>query len=52
MSSGVDRLHKIVECINDIEFILDKKDLKITKAIENKIMKPAVRMNIVKPTPL
>jgi uncharacterized protein with HEPN domain len=48
MSSAIDRLKKIIECINDIEFILNDKDLKITKAIENKIIKPAIRMNIVR----
>jgi uncharacterized protein with HEPN domain len=41
MSSGLERLKKIVECINDI-------DLRITQAIENKIIKPAIRMNIVR----
>jgi len=48
MSSGIDRLEKIVDCINNIEFILNEKDLKITQAIEDKIIKPAVRMNIVR----
>ena len=48
MSSGIDRLQKIYECIEDIEFILSKHDLKITHAIEDKIIKPAIRMNIVR----
>ena len=48
MSSGIDRLNKIVECIDNIDFILNDKDLKITQAIENKIIKPAIRMNIVR----
>ena len=48
MSNGFDRLSKIINCIDDIEFILSEKDLKITQAIEDKIIKPAIRMNIVK----
>lgn len=48
MSSGVDRLQKIYECIENIEFILSTQDLKITHAIEDKIIKPAIRMNIVR----
>jgi len=48
MSSVIERLNKIVNCIDDIEFILNEKDLKITQAIEDKIIKPAIRMNIVR----
>ena len=48
MSSSSNRLNKIVDCINDIEFILNEKNLKITQAIEDKIIKPAIRMNIVR----
>jgi uncharacterized protein with HEPN domain len=48
MSSGTNRLNKIIHCIEDIEFILNEKDLKITQAIEDKIIKPAIRMNIVR----
>ncbi len=48
MSSGVDKLRKIYECIENIEFILNNKDMKITQAIEDKLIKPAVRMNIVR----
>jgi uncharacterized protein with HEPN domain len=48
MSSGTKRLQKIYESIEDIEFILSTHDLKITHAIENKIIKPAIRMNIVR----
>ena len=48
MSKGIQRLDKIVEAIEDIEFILNSKELKITQAIEDKIIKPAIRMNIVK----
>lgn len=48
MSSGIGRLQKIYENIEDIEFILNQHDLKITHAIEDKIIKPAIRMNIVR----
>ncbi len=48
MSSGISRLQKIYESIEDIEFILTTQDLKITTAIEDKIIKPAIRMNIVR----
>lgn len=30
MSSGIDRLKKIYECIENIEFILNNEDMKIT----------------------
>ncbi len=48
MSSGVDKLQKIYECIENIEFILNTNELKITRAIDDKIIKPAIRMNIVR----
>jgi len=48
MSSALNRLKKIITCIDDIEFILNGEDLKITQAIEDKIIKPAIRMNIVR----
>ncbi len=48
MSSGIDRLKKIYRCIEDIEFILNNEDMKITQVIEDKLIKPAVRMNIVR----
>ncbi len=48
MSSGLERVQKILERIEDIEFILNENDLKITTAIEDKIIKPAIRMNIVR----
>ena len=34
--------------IENIEFILNDNSLKVTQAIENKIIKPAIRMNIVR----
>jgi len=48
MSSAKDRLSKIYECIENIEFILTTNDLKVTQAIEDRVIKPAIRMNIVR----
>lgn len=48
MSKGIDRLNKIYECIENIEFILHESELKVTHFIEDKIIKPAIRMNIVR----
>ena len=48
MSDAIHRLQKINECIENVEFILDENSLKVTQAIENKIIKPAIRMNIVR----
>ena len=48
MSKAMDRLQKIYECIENIEFILNNEDLKITQAIEDKLVKPAIRMNLVR----
>jgi len=48
MSDALTRIESIVNSIEDIEYILDDFDVKITKAIDNKIIKPAIRMHIVK----
>ena len=48
MSKAIRRLHKIKEAIEDIEFILNEVDFKVTIAIENRIIKPAIRMHIVR----
>lgn len=48
MSDSLLRIESIVKSIEDIEYILDDFDIKITKAIENKIIKPAIRMHLVK----
>jgi len=48
MSNAIDRLKSIYKCIEDIEFIINNDDLKITRAIEDKLIKPAIRMNIVR----
>lgn len=48
MSSSIQILQNIYECIENIEFILSANEIKITSAIENKIIKPAIRMNIVR----
>ena len=48
MSNPIDRLKKIYECIENIEFIISESNLKITHSIEDKIIKPAIRMNIIR----
>jgi len=48
MSKGIERLQKIYECIENIEFIISDNNLKVTHSIENKIIKPAIRMNIIR----
>ena len=42
------RLLRIKEAMDDIDFILHGVDFKITRAIEDRILKPAIRMNIIK----
>jgi len=48
MSKGKQRLLKIKKSLEDIAFILDDVDFKITRAIEDRILKPAIRMHIIK----
>jgi uncharacterized protein with HEPN domain len=48
MSNAKQRLVAIREAMDDIEFILHGADFRVTKAIENRILKPAIRMNIIK----
>ena len=48
MSNAYLRIEKIVKSIEDIEFILSDFDIKITEAVESRIIKPAIRMHIVK----
>ena len=48
MSKGIDRLKKVYECIENIEFIMNSNEIKVTVAIEDKLVKPAIRMNIVR----
>ncbi len=48
MSRASLRLESIMESIEDIAFTLRENDLKITQAIEDRILKPAVRMHLVK----
>ena len=43
-----EKLEKILECIGDIDFILNHDDFKITQIIEDKILKPAINMNIIR----
>ena len=42
------RLQKILKSIEDIEFILNSVDFKVTKAIEDRLLKPAIRMHIIR----
>lgn len=48
MSKAINRLNKILEAIEDIDFIINNSDLKITQAINDKIIKPAIKMNIIR----
>lgn len=48
MSDALLRIESIIKSIEDIEYILDDFDVKITAAIENRIIKPAIRMHLVK----
>ncbi len=48
MSDRYDRLERITECIDNIDFILHDSGLKLTQAIEDKVIKPAIRMNIIR----
>jgi len=48
VSDSIKRLEKILQCIEDIDFIISRDDLKITHVIENKVLKPAIRMNIIR----
>ena len=48
MSKAKFRLQKILEIICDIEFIMDNSSLKFTQAVEDRVLKPAIRMNLVR----
>jgi len=48
MSKTINRLLSIKEAIDDIDFILSQKEFKISKVIEDKILKPAIRMHIIR----
>ncbi|MEA3383533.1 MAG: hypothetical protein U9Q20_02505 [Campylobacterota bacterium] len=50
ISSAISRLEKVLESIDNINFILETKDIKVTQDIEDKLIKPAIRMNIVRIT--
>ena len=41
------RVKSILEKINDIEYFLSKKDGRIVLALEDRILKPAIRMQII-----
>jgi len=48
MSKAKYRLNKILKAIEDIDYILNEVDFKITKAIEDSILKPAIKMHIIR----
>ncbi len=48
MSDSLLRIESIIKSIEDIEYILGDFDIKITDAIENRIIKPAIRMHLIK----
>jgi uncharacterized protein with HEPN domain len=48
MSKARERLLSIEKSLEDIEYILHEVDFKITRAIEDRILKPAIRMHIIK----
>jgi len=48
MSNKINRLDKILECMDEINFVMDNNKLKVTQAIENKVFKAAIKMNIVR----
>jgi uncharacterized protein with HEPN domain len=43
-----EKLEKILECIENIDFILNHNDFEITQKIEDKIIKPAINVNIMR----
>lgn len=48
MSKIYGRLISINQSLEDVTFILNQSDFKITQSIEDKIVKPAIRMHIIK----
>lgn len=48
MSNKINRLNRILECMDEINFVMDNNKLKVTQAIENKVFKAAIKMNIVR----
>lgn len=48
MSKAIERLMSIQKSLEDIEYILHQVDFKITTVIEDRILKPAIRMHIIK----
>ena len=48
MSKTTWRLRTIYSALSDIDYILAQKDFKITHVIEDKILKPAIRMHIIR----
>jgi uncharacterized protein with HEPN domain len=48
MSKATLRLESILHAIEDIEYITTSPEVKVTSAIEDKLIKPAIRMNLIK----
>ena len=48
MSKSTLRLQTAHAALSDIEYILSQKDFKITHVIEDRILKPAIRMHIIR----
>lgn len=48
MSKTYGRLLGIKQSLEDVAFILNQNDFKITQSVEDKILKPAIRMHIIK----
>lgn len=48
MSKIIGRLERIVASIEDIDYILESSELKVTRMIEDRMIKPAVRMHLVR----
>lgn len=48
MSSKIYRLQKILDCMEEIDYVMNNNKLNITQAIENRVFKAAIRMNIIR----
>ena len=42
------RLQRIVSAIEDIAYIMTSNEVTVTQAIENRLVKPAIRMHIIR----
>ncbi len=48
MSKAIKRLKSALESIEAIEFIVNNDELKVVEALEDKLIKPAIRMHLVR----